>query len=279
MAISALQAVHITVLCVTAGIFVNAIESLWLWSKGYYDDSGILPWAVAREIYSERVGAALSPVMSNGGVLVLTAARLVCASALLLGYDHWAYASVPLAILVATQFLLQMRTHLGGEGADQMTSLVLVTGLVAEAGRGLPAVMDSAALFIGAQITLSYLASGGAKLLGPMWRGGTALAAIMNHHTYGHPRFSRFLRDYPLIARAMCIAVIGFQVTFFVFYILPMPYALIYVLGGIAFHAGIAYFMRLNLFFVTFIGTYPCLIYTHEAVRAFALRLPGILHG
>jgi len=282
MTIAAALAVHIAILCVVAGIFLTSIESLWLWSKGCYDTGGIWPWAIAREVYSERIGDVLSPVMSNGGMLVVMAARLGFAAALLAGYGNWTYAPIPLGLLVATQLLLQARMHWGGEGADQMTSIVLVTGLVAEICRGLPAVVDSAALFVGGQITISYLASGTAKLFGPLWRSGRALPMIMNHHTYGHVWFGAFLARYPLVGKALCYGIIGFQVTFLVFYVLPMPYALVYLAGGILFHAGIAYFMRLNLFLVTFVGTYPCLIYTRECVRVFLFHSPHLLrmlHG
>jgi hypothetical protein len=65
----------------------------------------------------------------------------------------------------------------------------------------------------------------------------------------------------------MCLSVIAFQLSFPVFFVLPAPYAYAYVAGGVAFHLGIAYFMRLYLFVLTFLGTYPCLIFAREAFR------------
>jgi hypothetical protein len=131
--------------------------------------------------------------------------------------------------------------------------------------------VTSAALFVGAEITLSYLASGIAKFRSAEWRSGRALPNIMNHHTYGHPGFGRLLRTYPAPARVLTLFVMAFQVSFFLFFFIPMPFALIYIAGGMLFHACIAYFMRLNQFFVVFVGTYPCLIFAHEYVRQFIL--------
>lgn len=271
MAWSALQSIHFAVICAVAGIVVTSAEALWHWSKGHYDAGGIWPWGIAREAYSARVGAVLTPLMSNRGMLVIHGARIAGAGAVLLAYAEQGSALVPLSVLIATHCILQLRSRWGGEGADQMTILVLIAGLLADSLPD-PRVATSVALFIGGQITLSYLASGGAKLFGAKWRNGTALGEIMNQHTYGHPWLSRFLRQYPLIGKAACRLVIGFQISFLAFYLLPMPYALIYPAGGVLFHAGIAYFMRLNLFFLTFIGTYPCLMFTHQVVHHFLIR-------
>jgi hypothetical protein len=270
---SALEAVHISVGCAVLGVAVTAAESLWHWSRGHYDRGGIWPWHIMREIYTERVGDILTPLMVNRSVAFVFAARIVCAGLVLLSYAQASSAVVPLGALVATQGLLVLRARWGGEGADQMTTILLIGGLMAEMFRSQSPVATSVALFVGAQITLSYLASGGAKMFGAPWREGTALTRVMNHHNYGHPWLSRVLSGYPLLGRAACAAVIGFQVSFLLFYLLPMPYALIYPAAGVMFHLGIAYFMRLNLFFVTFVGTYPCLIFTHQVVHGFLAGL------
>ena len=268
MMIAPLAALHFALAAAAAGLAITATESLWHWARGQYTDRGVWPWRVLREAYSPGTAAALGPLMGNEGVLLLTVARLAAALALIVCVAVGLSPLAPIAVLMAAQVASQLRMHYGGEGADQMTILVLIAGAVAEVGRAYPGVVVAAALFIGAQITLSYLASGTAKLLGESWRNATALPKIMNHHTYGSPTLRAMLVRYPAIARLLGLGVIAFQVTFWVFYLLPMPWALVYVAGGIAFHAGIAVFMRLNLFLITFVGTYPCLLFTHAAVRS-----------
>ncbi len=267
MTFAALDAIHIAVVCAAVGMIVTTSELLWAWSRGHYDSSGIWTWAIAKEAYSARAAAALRPLMSNESVLLMLGARVVAAASIPLLYGLGYPAVAPMMMLVAILCFMQLRSRWGGEGGDQMTVLVLIAALVADLAPGRPVVVNSAALFIGAQITLSYLASGTAKLFGPLWRSGGALGEIMNHYTFGHAPFARLLARYPLIGKVMCRGVIAFQITFWVFYLLPMPYALAYPVAGIFFHAGIAYFMRLNLFIPVFIGTYPCLFFTHEFVR------------
>ena len=268
MTLSAVEAVHIAVVSAAIEIIITSAEALWHWSQGHYDADGIWPWGIAKEAYSDRAAMILTPVMTREATLVLFSLRLACAVSLPLLYSQRYLAVAPLTMLIVIHCITQLRSRWGGEGSDQMTTLVLVSELVVDLAPGSSVVTTSAALFLGAQITLSYMASGGAKLFGPLWRSGQALPKIMNHHTYGHAGFARFLANRPLLAKTMCRSVILFQITFWVFYLLPMPYALIYPLGGIMFHASIAYFMRLNLFIPAFIGTYGCLLFTYEFVRA-----------
>lgn len=56
------------------------------------------------------------------------------------------------------------------------------------------------------------------------------------------------------LGRLLCAAVIGFQISFPLFLVLPYPFALAYPIAGFLFHIAISYFMRLNLFVFTFIS-------------------------
>ena len=268
MIVSPLAAIHIALVAAAVGLAITATESLWHLAKGNYARDGLWPWHILKEAHSPAAAAALGPLMDSEGVLALTVMRLVCALAAMGCIAAGLTPLAPLAVLIAIQFIFQLRMRYGGEGADQMTTLVMIAAAIAELGRPYPGVVAAAALFIGGQITLSYLASGTAKLFGESWRKATALPRIMNHYTYGSPLLRGFLVRNPLAARLLGLGVIAFQLTFWVFYLLPMPWALVYLAGGLAFHAAIALFMRLNLFLITFIGTYPCLLFTHAVVRS-----------
>jgi hypothetical protein len=195
--------------------------------------------------------------------------RLACAClVVLLPYQH-ALFTVSLAGLVGVHLLMTLRMPFGGEGSDQMTLVVLIPGILARWFAHDAVAVTSAVLFVGAQITLCYLGSGVTKAKSAQWRSGEALGKIMNHHTYGNLQFAQLLRAYPALGRALNYFVIFFQASFFLFYFIPMPFALLYVAVGVGFHAAVAYCMRLNQFFIVFVGTYPCLIFTHEYVRQF----------
>jgi hypothetical protein len=158
---------------------------------------------------------------------------------------------------------MTLRTQWGDEGSDQMCSLILLAGGAGMIRTAEQEAATIAALFIGSQVSLSYVASGLAKLSSPVWRSGSALTRIMNHHTYGHAGFAGFLKSANSVGAVLSALVMAFQITFLFYYALPMPFALAYIAGGVLFHAGIAYFMRLNLFFIYFVAAYPPLIFTH----------------
>jgi hypothetical protein len=267
MTITASLALQFTAICAALGVIMTTVESIWHWERGNFGETGVWPWYILRADHSPFASAVLTPVVDGAGLLGLLLARL--SAAILTPICYWSglNAGLPLLILILSQLLLMWRCRLGNEGGDQMTTVMLIAAFLPQATPNQPAVATVAALFVGAQISLSYVASGGAKLFGPLWRRGEALAEIMSHFQYGNYWFMSLLRRYPLLCRLMCLSVIAFQLSFPVFFLLPAPYAYVYIAGGVAFHLGIAYFMRLYLFVLTFLGTYPCLIFAREALR------------
>jgi hypothetical protein len=64
---------------------------------------------------------------------------------------------------------------------------------------------------IAAQLLLSYAVAGAAKAVSPAWRSGDAITGMMSTIDFGVPKFGRFLRDNPPLARALCWSVIVFE--------------------------------------------------------------------
>lgn len=269
MTMTATLALQFTALCAALGVVMTTVESLWHWRHGNFGETGVWPWYVLRADHSVFASAVLTPVVDGAGLLVLLLARLTAAVLVPVCYWSGLNAGLPLLVLILSQFLLMWRCRLGNEGGDQMTTIMLTAAFLPQAVPHEHAVATFAALFVGAQISLSYVASGGAKLFGPLWRRGEALAEIMSHFQYGNYWFMTQLRTYPVACRLICLAVIAFQLSFPLFFLLPAPYAYAYLIGGVAFHLGIAYFMRLYLFVLTFLGTYPCLIFAREVFRSY----------
>lgn len=267
MTINATLALQYTAICAALGVVMTTAESIWHWRHGNFSESGVWPWFILRTDHNPLAAAVLTPALDGTGLLALLLARLTAAILLPIFYWSGLNAGLLLLIMILSQFLLTFRCRFGGEGGDQMTTIMLVMAFLPQAIPNQPAVANLAALFVGAQISLSYVASGGAKLFGSLWRRGEALAEIMSHFQFGNYWLMSQLRAHPGICRLMCLSVIAFQISFPLFYLLPAPYAYLYLLGGVAFHVGIAYFMRLYLFVPTFLGTYPCLIFTRELVR------------
>ena len=272
MNLQAAFAIEISLRLVAFSVALGALEGLWLWSRGHFGAHGLWSWQIIGEGWPSRLATVAAPLMAQRGMFGVLTLRLLCATIVVFTpYAHPLFAA-GLTVLVVLHLLMTVRMPWGGEGSDQMTLVVLLPGMLARLLPYNSVAVTSAALFIGAEITLSYFASGMAKVRSAEWRSGRALPNIMNHHTYGHPGFGQLLRAYPAPAKVLNALVMAFQVSFFLFFFIPMPFALIYIAGGVMFHACIAYFMRLNQFFVVFVGTYPCLIFAHEYVRQF---IPG----
>jgi hypothetical protein len=266
--VDATTGIHVSVAIVGIGIVFTAFETIWLALHGAYGVSGVWPWKIVRECYPPLIAIPLSPFASAGPLVAVLLARIASVALVFYDYAIGTTAALPLGFLVVTHFLVSLRNRWGGEGGDQMTAIVLMSGLSADAFSREAGVATCATLFVGAQITLSYLASGAAKLAGPLWREGTALQRIMSNYAYGHQGLSRLLARYPLVCKVICYSVIAFQLSFFLFFFLPAPIAYAYLVGGGIFHSGIAFFMRLNLFCFAFMGTYPCLIFARQFLRA-----------
>lgn len=250
------------------GNIINGSEQLWLWKLGAYSDRGVWPWQVMRERYPQPSAIVGSLFSNDWAVPALLVAKILVSLAVL-GLLAQGQRTFPLLILLFLfHALLQTRTRWGGEGGDQMITLVTVCAALADAFHDNSSIVLAASLFIGAQIFLSYVASGSAKLFGRHWRSGDALRRIMNAHTYGSPWAARFLNDHPDIGRTLSHGVMIFQLSFPLFFLLPMPIALIYPAGGFIFHLSIALLMRLNLFLFVFVGTYPCMLVLHDSVRS-----------
>ena len=176
MTITATLALQYTAICAVLGVTMTTVESIWHWRRGNFGETGIWPWYILREDHNPLASAVLTPALDGAGLLALLLVRLAAAILVPVCYGAGLNAGLPLLILIVSQFLLAWRTRLGNEGGDQMTNIMLIMAFLPQALPNEPAIANLAALFVGAQILLSYIASGGAKLFGPKWQRGEALA-------------------------------------------------------------------------------------------------------
>lgn len=266
---TASEAIHLSVFCSAFGALTTALEGLFLWQQGAYSANGVWPWRLLKLTFKGKFWEELQDQSVNSATTVLLFASVSVALAIIANF-FMRFSFAPfLLVAIIIHIMLHARVRWGGEGGDQMMLIVFVTGLVAALFPDSEHIQIASALFIAGQITLSYISSGTAKCFGPLWRSGDALGKIMNHYTYGWQPFGRFLARNPVIGKYMCHAVMAFQLTFPLYFILPMPYAIFYLLGGVVFHFSIALIMRLNLFVSVFLGTYFCLFFSHPIVHNF----------
>jgi hypothetical protein len=190
-------------------------------------------------------------------------ARLVAAIALIVAAALVPALVGPLLLVdLALLVFFLLRCGYGSDGADQML-IVLCAGAFL-AGTTNPVSRASGLWLITAQLVLSFLVAGAAKLLGPEWRAGRALPGILTTHRYGSSRLARVLTGAPGLSRLVCWGVIGLELTFPVALLGIPALTVAYLAAGLGFHVGVATSMGLNNFLYTFGAAYPvaafCLI-------------------
>ena len=255
------------------GLFIETAEYLSIITS--FGAGGIFSWKVFNAIYLQqgaRGQSLLDYVFGQQGMRALFLARAV--SVLWLFWPGLAPAQyiVPLIVAFSVGCALNYRTAMGGDGSDQMNSIVLAGlasyALLSQSPRWQPIGL----WFISLQSCLAYAASGIAKLASPVWRGGTAPSAILNTVTYGHAPAARFLARHRLSGVVAAWGVIIFEVAFVLCLIAPPKLVIWFLVLGATFHIANAVFMGLNVFFWSYIATYPAILYCNGIIRDVLIR-------
>jgi hypothetical protein len=254
------------------GVSIDALELLV--DRAQLDEGGVYGYFVLATGRPVLLSGSLAPLFAAifryPNVLGLVIAQLGAAAVLFAaGTIRSAELIVPagLAVLVilGARMLLYLRSNFGLDGCDQMI-LVVCSGLgvaLLIPGR----VAQTIALdYIAAQLLLSYAVAGVAKAVSPVWRSGRAITGIMSTVDFGVPRFGTFLRNNPILARALCWSVIGFECGAAVAIVAGTPGAIVIIACGLLFHISVALFMGLNLFPWVFAATYPALLLLAHSV-------------
>lgn len=190
----------------------------------------------------------------------LVTALAVCSAALAALGPASGAGRAALAATLVVHLAVRWRRHLGGDGAEQLTTLVLGAAALAVLPAPSPGRVMLAVTFIGAQVTLSYFTAGLAKLVSPTWRNGSALPAILSTRGHGHPWAAALLGRAGGLGWLGCWVVISFECLFPAMLAAPEPVALTTLAIGLGFHLSCALLMGLNSFLWTFPATYPCVL-------------------
>lgn len=258
---SALQRIHPLELTERAGAATHLLSSLeYLVRSRDRSDGGLNHWPTMRPGFPKSLKF-MMPVFDffsdERRVKALHASRVIASVALLLpGKNNAARVGLN-GYLTLSQFVIYPRHFYGTDGSDQVAFLIqsgATLGRLSHRDRG----RDHGAAFIGAQVMLSYCASGLAKLPGQRWRTGEALPQIMRTQTYGDEWLYNMLREYPQLSKAMAYSVLALECLFPAVLINKGRYVDVALAFMAVFHLGNARFMGLSRFAVAFIGTYPC---------------------
>jgi hypothetical protein len=236
-------------------------------------DTGLCSWPVARlEQYwtsRGRLSGAVGFMLTYPATIGLLVARLIAASLIVAGVPHSTFeTALLLAVIVAVSVALVTRCQYGHDGADQMMFICTVVFLIANATQ----VVEPVLWFVAGQSALAYATAGIAKLVSPVWRSGKALPGVLRTRLYGNAAVYGHIVGRPRLAQLLSWSVIIFECSF--------PAALagiplvsfLLLAGGIAFHLVNAFVMRLNTFFLSFVATYPAVLFCAQEVRSATAR-------
>ncbi|WP_181787131.1 hypothetical protein [Streptomyces phytophilus] len=253
-------AVRLTLAIGGVGVAISSWE--YLTRPALLADHAIAGWPVGRSCrpwrLSRRADRAVDLVLRYPNVLVLVTLRLAAALAIVIGSP--VPAAVCLGVVAATSLLLAVRSPYGSDGADQLSMIIFVAAFCA-AVIGTGASRHVFLWFVAAQACCAYVAAGLAKLISPVWRGGSALGGILGTRTYGHRRLGPVVASHPRAAKLAGWWVIALECAF-PLVLLGEPRVTYAVLAlTLAMHLGILVLMRLNTFLWAFAATYPSVIY------------------
>jgi hypothetical protein len=240
------------------GRLIGACESLA--SIKQFGPGGILQGRSARRESAFVPLPVRRALDSTAGSVVIHVAAAIGSSCIILGRSRRSQQIVGAALLFASKALGEYRNPYGGDGADQMSDVIsgyrLVTAVVSDKAVG----DDLFLRAVNAQVTVSYVASGLAKLISSTWRSGQAVDMVLRTKLYGSSRLAEFIRQRPALGRLVSWTTIAWETGYPMIYRLPPGPAS----GALAlikfFHLGIAVTMGLPRFFWAFSSS-------HAAVR------------
>jgi hypothetical protein len=177
---------------------------------------------------------------------------------------------VILWLLTAATAFISWRRKIGGDGAQQMTMLILTASSIGCGFQRSIGCCRAAVIFIAAQACLSYFVAGTAKAISARWRSGQALENVLNTNTFGSIWMSSVLRRSPLLSRCLNWSVIIGELLFSSVIFAPRFIRASILSAGVGFHGANAMLMGLNDFFWAFVATYPCIYWVASQITSTA---------
>ncbi|RPF26233.1 hypothetical protein [Georgenia muralis] len=257
-------AVSVAARAACLALTIGFLEQLTVFRRAYGPDG---PFSAAVAGVFARPG---HRVLARDGVArgVLVVGAVTGAVGLVVGpLSVVGWAAGLLCVLAA--LAIKARRVTAGDGAEQISVLVLLAVSLALAPVAGDPALDVVALFIGAVSVLSYVTAGLAKAVSRTWRSGAAIAIIMGSTAYGRPGVAALLDRRPALGVLLARATVAFECAFPLVLLAPLPVTLAFLAAGLGFHLGTAATMGLNTFVWAFVGTYPAVLVLARATSPF----------
>ncbi|MBE2269422.1 MAG: hypothetical protein IAE80_14400 [Anaerolinea sp.] len=252
------------------GFGITTVEYLAIAAQ--FAPGGIFAWRLHSLDWGMRVrGAsfkrALSTVYSQQGVLLMLWLRLLALVGLVVVPVDSPITPLLLTVIVGSTLLFNARQTYGGDGADQMLSLLALTLLLCLNPFSTPLTLSAGLWFIALQACTAYCAAGVAKLISPVWRGGDAVYKVFNTGSYGIASVGQYLGKHKTMRLLLSWSVMIAETLFPLVLFLPAPFNWVFLAWGAVFHLLNALIMGLNTFFWAFLATYPAILFVSAQMQ------------
>ncbi|MGW0845329.1 alpha/beta fold hydrolase [Streptomyces sp. NPDC002787] len=244
---------------------VSSLQSSleYLTQRKDIEKGGMNDWEVARQYLAGAGPLTRRLVDSVSGVHTTTALHVarsaVAVGMLLPGDSRWRGAGN--LFLGASSAVLAPRHHYGGDGSDQVATLVQIATGAARLVPS-PAAKDALVWYAALQANMAYAVSGWVKLFGKPWRDASALGGVMRTRTYGHEGMFRWTQEHPKTAKALTHSVLALECLFPLAYARGGKLTRSMITSAAAFHVANGYFMGLSRFVTAFPAFHPLVAYT-----------------
>jgi hypothetical protein len=255
-------AVDLTIRLVAVGIAIAGVETII--DRAAYRRGGPFEAAVFETLQGFKPPALLQ---GSAGIIGLAMIQTAAAALLVMGGPLGSTGRHALVAATVSFVLIRWRRVLGGDGAEQVSAIVLISLTLALLPGWNDVRIGIAVVFITAQAVLAYFTAGIAKLVSPVWRGGTAVPAIINTHGHGLALASSLFHRHASLGRWSSWSVMTFELFFPAVLLAPAPIAEALLAVGLLFHLACAIVMGLNGFLWAFPATYPCVWACRNALR------------
>jgi hypothetical protein len=197
---------------------------------------------------------------------VFVVKALAAAITLLLIFSGASYREA-LFVLTGCSLVVAYCRVVGGDGANQMTLIVLTASTLALVMGGETQGGRAALLFVGSQGLLAYFVAGVAKVISSEWRNEDVVSKITSTVSYGNGAAFRMMDATPGLGRVLTLSVIGFELAMPLAIIFPVHVTMGFLGLAFFFHVGCAVVMGLNDFVWAFASTFPAILFISSVLH------------
>lgn len=256
----------ITIILIGIGIIIKSLEFIYISDSFKLNRPNNWDIVGVDNMQTSNLSLIFRNIYSKKGMITLCIISIISLFLLLPFVNNKLVFSLLMGNIFICQFLIHHRQEFGGDGADQMSFLILLTVVLCFIFSDNYEIKKIGIIFISSQLLLSYVISGGAKLISKEWRNGSAVQGILSTYTYGTQLTKFIFNKRPLLAFFVGWLIIVIELLFPFILFFNEPFFLCTIGLGIFLHLSIGIIMGLNDFIWSFTAAYPSLIFLYFSV-------------